>query len=173
MSAVAVNYTRNRGRSRLHNVFRERGFKPTLPPNYVPPTPAPVVGGPAGLAALNEARNKVYAGKVANWRANVAAGKVNLTPATTRKQQAQMTRNNFYRELMAMEPTPAPVYPPNYKPWSTVEAEKQVAAEKAARMQAWLAEQRTPMMQFTHRGAAPRRRSRRQSRRKTRRNTRR
>ena len=106
---------------------------------YVPPTPEPARNFAAELAANNARRANLYTRKANQWKANVAAGKVNLTPYPTHKEQAAMSRANFYKALGNLGPSITPVHT-NVAQWRPLAAANNEAkAQKQADLAAYFA----------------------------------
>jgi hypothetical protein len=128
------------------------------------------------LEALNKRRNNLYTRKANQWKANVAAGKINVAPRPTHREQAAMSRANFYKGLMNM---PAPVEPvhTNVAQWKGfVERNESAKAQKQANLAAYFAAMKSkkPAKNIRHTSGRPgARKSRRSSRRRSNRTNRR
>lgn len=147
----------------------------------VSPNMASVASSVSNGSANNllKRRNNIYTRKANQWKANVAAGKINLTPYPTHREKNAMSRAEFYKALQSGPPPVTPVHT-NVAQWrAPVEAEAQELAASKAQKQADLAayfaamKSKKPSRNVRHttgRAARKNRKSRRKSRRSSRRN---
>jgi hypothetical protein len=84
-------------------------------------------------------RNAAYTRKANQWKANVAAGKVNLTPYNRKAKNAAMSRAAFYEALGSVPASVAPVHT-NVAQWRPLAAANNAArAQKQADLAAYFA----------------------------------
>jgi hypothetical protein len=112
-------------------------------------------------------RNAVYTRKAAQWKENVAAGKVNVTPAPTRRNQNKLTREEFRRRLMEESRPPVEPVFSNVAQWKPLAQVNEAAkAQKQADLAAYFAAMKSKKPTRNIRHTSSHRKNRRKTRRR-------
>ena len=115
-----------------------------------PNKPKNVAAITANWNATSKARNNAYTRKIAQWKASVASGKVNVSPAPSRKR-APLSRNANFLAQLASLPKPAErTYGESYKPEWMVQKAKNNSGNRAKAIQARMAAMVRPAGNVRH-----------------------
>ena len=119
--------------------------KPNKP--YKPKNAAAIA---ANWNVASKARNNAYTRKIAQWKGNVASGKINLTPYPTRKQTNAAVAEKYRKEIASL---PAPVerkYGEPFKPEWMVQKKVNNSGNRAKAIQARMAAMVKPAGNMRH-----------------------
>ena len=111
------------------------------------PSAAAIVGA---YNANMKRRNNAYTRKIAQWKANVASKKVNLTPYPTHKEQNAARTAAFRAELAAMPKPVERTYGESFKPEWMVQKKVNNSGNKAKAIQARMAAMVKPAGNIRH-----------------------